>query len=227
MKKDLIIFGLGKISEVITYFFEKNTDYNVVAYTVDSKYKTKKVFNKKPVVDFESISDNYSPNRYYIFVALGYQDLNNLRASKLKEVKEKGYKLVSYIDPNSSIPEDLIYGDNCFVMSNALIHPKVKIGNNVFVWSGAMIGHHTEIGDNCWLTSCTNIAGCVKVGRNCFFALNSTIANSLEIGNHCFFGANSIVTKCVSDNQVYIEQQTQKFRLNSSQFLRLSNHDTF
>lgn len=155
-----------------------------------------------------------------MFVALGYQDMNGLRTRKCAEARALGYSLASYID--SEVPQDLVHGDNCFVMNRALIHPKVRLGNNVFVWSGAMVGHHSAIGDNCWLTSGTNISGVVTVGDNCFFAVNSTIGNSVDIGRDCFVGANALVTRKADDGQVFLAERTKPFRLNSTQFLRMS-----
>ena len=34
----LIIFGVGKISDVVSYYFENHSEYEIVAYTVDDEY---------------------------------------------------------------------------------------------------------------------------------------------------------------------------------------------
>ena len=220
--KKIIIFGIGKIADVVSYYFENFSQYNIVAYTVDTEYISSNSFKGKPIIPFEKLINIYPPSSNDIFVALGYQDLNRLREKKCLEVKEKGYKLISYIGNSPGISKDLIYQENCFVMDGALIHPKVEIGKNVFIWSGSMIGHHSYISDNCWLTSSSNISGGVNVGKNCFFAVNSTVANSLKIGKNCFFGANSLITKCVDDESVFIENSSNIYRLKSHQFLELS-----
>ena len=218
----VIIFGIGKVSDVISYFLENFSDYKIIAYTVDEEYIFQNKFREKPVIPFKNLENLYIPSEYDVFVALGYQELNRLREKKCLEVKEKGYKLFSYIGNSSGISKDLIYKENCFVMDGALIHPKVEIGKNVFIWSGSMIGHHSYISDNCWLTSSSNISGGVNVGKNCFFAVNSTVANSLKIGKNCFFGANSLITKSVDDESVFIENSSNIYRLKSHQFLKLS-----
>ena len=219
----LIIFGIGKISDVISYFFERNTDYDIVAYTVDDKYFKTDNFRGKTVIPFSKLENILPPSENKAFVALGYQELNKLRESKFHQIKNKGYDLISYVGKSKGISNDLVSQENCFVMDGALIHPNVNIGHNVFIWSGAMIGHHSNIGNNCWVTSGSNISGGVDIGNNSFFAVNSTVANSLVIGKNCFFGANTLITKCVPDSSVFIEQGTSKFRLNSSQFLKISN----
>lgn len=220
--KKIVIFGIGKIADVAYYFFKNHSDYNIVAMTCDRDYIVSDSYEGLPVVPFDDIQNVYPPESYAMFVALGYQELNSLRERKCTEAKEKGYDLISFIHPESGIPKDTVYGENCFVMNNVCIHPKVKLGNNVFVWSGAMIGHHTEIGDNCWLTSCCNVSGVVKVRKNCFFAVGATIGHGLSIGNECFIGANALVTKSIKDGVVLVQEPTPIFRLNSRQFIRFS-----
>lgn len=221
--KPVVLFGTGKIAEVLLYFFRNHSDRTVVACTADRQYLPGEEWCGLPCVAFEDIEQRYPPNEYDMFVALGYQDLNQLRASKVAEARAKGYALISYIHPESGIPLDCVYGENCFVMNNVMIHPCVTLGDNVFVWSGSMIGHHSKIGSNCWLTSSTNISGVVTVGENCFFAVNSTVGHGVRIGKDCFIGANALITKCTEDSQVFMAESSKPFRLNSHQFLRMSN----
>jgi sugar O-acyltransferase (sialic acid O-acetyltransferase NeuD family) len=189
---------------------------------VDRKHIPPSPWNGLPVVDFAQVAEVYPPANHDMFIALGYQDLNRLRARKCEEARVLGYALPSYVHPQSGLPQDCEYGDNCFVMNHVLVHPKVRFGNNVFIWSGAMVGHHSVIGDNSWLTSCCNVSGAVTLGKNCFLAVNSTVAHSVRVGNNCFIGANTLINKCTKDGEVYIAESTKPFRLNSSQFLRIS-----
>lgn len=220
--KPIVLFGTGKIAEVILYFFTHHSDRQVVACSVDKDYLPGSEWQGIPVVPFDEITRSYPPETHDMFVALGYQDLNALRTKKCAEARQLGYTLVSYIHPDSGLPGDCVHGDNCFIMNQVLIHPKVQLGNNVFVWSGAMIGHHSSVGDNCWLTSCANISGVVTMGKNCFLAVNATVAHGITIGDDCFIGANALVTKTTQPEEVYVVENTKPFRLNSPQFLRMS-----
>lgn len=220
--KPIVLFGTGKIAEVILYFLKRHSDRHVVACSVDRGHLPGLSWQGLPVVPFDEIARSHPPETHDMFVALGYQDMNALRAERCAQARQLGYTLASYIHPDSGLPEDCVLGDNCFVMNQVLIHPRVQLGNNVFVWSGAMIGHHSTIGNNCWLTSCANISGTVNVGDNCFFAVNSTVGNSVHIGRDCFVGANALVTKSAEDSQVFLAESTKPFRLNSAQFLRMS-----
>jgi len=222
MKKDIIIFGIGKIADVIQFYMREESNMPVKAFTVDKKYITETEFNGLPVVSFDDIEKNYPPEKYAMFIAVGYHDLNAVRAEKMKAAEEKGYGIISYIHPDSSIPKDLITGKNCFIMNNVCIHPRVKLGDDVFVWSGTIIGHHSKIGNHNWLTSGTNISGNVTIGNNCFFAINSTLGHSVSIGNEVFVGANALITKNVEDGKVVIKESDKPIKLTSKQFLKFS-----
>ncbi len=219
--KKIVVFGIGKIAEVIHYCFETDLEKEVSAFTVDREFKELEQFCGKDVISFEELEDHYSPEETLVFVAIGYHNLNRLRASKITEVKAKGYEITNCIYEDS-LPNGTRVGENCFVMKGANIHPHVELGNDVFIWSGAMIGHHSKIGNHNWFTSNANIGGNVEVGDNCFFAMNSTVSHSIKIGDRVFIGANALITKDVEDGQVIIAQSDKPFKLNSDQFLRMS-----
>lgn len=222
MKKDIIIFGTGKIAEVIYYYAKEECNFNVIAFTVDSAYASEAKFCSLPVISFDKIEQNYPPDKFDMFIAVGYHDLNRLREKKCNEAIAKGYSLISVISPLANVPKNVKTGYNCFIMSPAIIHPCVEIGNDVFVWSGAMIGHHSKISDHVWFTSCSNIGGNVNVGSNCFFAMNATIAHGVTVGKDCFIGANALVIKNLEDKKVVIAENHKPIKLDSDQFLRIS-----
>ena len=223
MKKNLVIFGIGKIAEVVYYYAKEECGYNVVAFSVDESFKDKTSFKDLPVISFYDIELNYPPDQYDMFVAVGYQDLNRLREMKCKEAINKGYQLVSVISPLAHLPSNVVTGWNCFIMPPAIVHPCVEIKNNVFIWSGAMVAHHSVIEDNCWLTSCCNISGNVQMGANTFLAVNASVGHSVIIGKNCFLGANTLVTKNLEEEKVVIAESSKPLRLTSKQFLRMSN----
>lgn len=223
MKKKVVLFGTGKIAQVIYYYFSRHAQFDVCGFTVDSDYVRPVAWSHLPVVDFDNVQNQFPPSEYEMFVALGYQKLNQLRADRVLDAKNKGYSLFSYVDPNSGVPDDFKYGENCFVMSHQNIQPCVSIGSNVFLWSGVTIGHHSRIDDNCWLTSTSNVAGNVLIGKNCFLGMNTTIVDSVSIGQNCLLGASSLVTKTLPDETVVIDKGTDINRLKSFQFLQLSS----
>jgi sugar O-acyltransferase (sialic acid O-acetyltransferase NeuD family) len=223
MNKDLVIFGVGKIAEVIYYYAKEQCGFNVIAFSVDESHKSIETFKGLPVVSFAEVETHYPPIRNNMFIAIGYHDLNKSREVKCNEAMNKGYELISIISPSAHLPLNVSNGWNCFIMPPAIIHPCVSIKNNVFIFSGAMVGHHSVIDDHCWLTSCCNISGNVHIGANTFVAVNATIGHSVTIGKKCFLGANSLIVKNLEDEKVVIAESSKPIKLNSSQFLRMSN----
>ena len=53
--KKLILFGNGKIADVIFYYFDNDSEYEVAAFTCDQKYINTPEFNGRPVIPFEEI----------------------------------------------------------------------------------------------------------------------------------------------------------------------------
>lgn len=223
MNKPLIIFGTGKIAEVVHYYAKEECGFEVAAFTVDDAYQQGETFLSLPVIPFSLLVEKCPPDGYDLFVAIGYHDLNKLRAQKCKEALDKGYKLVSVVSPFCKVPKNVLIGHNCFVMPPAIIHPCVTLRDNVFVWSGTVVGHHSIIDNNVWLTSGCSIAGNVKVGENSFFAINATVAHSINVAKENFIGANTLLTKSTSDGQVYISESSKAIKLNSAQFLKFSS----
>src|SRR4029077_8666965 len=141
----LIIFGTGDIAQIANYYFNTDTEHEVVAFTVDLAYMQTDTFEGKPVIAFEDIVKKYPPSEFKMFIATSYAKLNKIRASKYNEAKKLGYELVSYISSHCTYLSQFRCGDNCFIFEDNTIQPFVKIGNNVTLWSGNHIGHHSVI----------------------------------------------------------------------------------
>ncbi|MEO8066929.1 MAG: acetyltransferase [Flavobacteriales bacterium] len=220
--KPIVLFGTGKIAEVIHHFMMHEAGIVVAGFTVDEAFVGDGKKEGLPVVAFDKVEQQFPPDKFDLFVALGYHDMNALRAKKMAEAKAKGYALPAFIHPQSGTPKGTPVGENSFIMRDVHIHPKVTIGADVFVWSGAIIGHHTTIGDHGWITSGANIAGACTIGEHCFLAINSTVGHGVRIRRRCFIGANALVTKDMADDQVIIAPSDKPIRLNTDQFLRMS-----
>ena len=218
----VVIFGAGKIADEAFFYLSNDSPHQVVAFTVDSDYLTQKEKLGLPVVAFEDIETRYPPGDYRMFVAVGYQDLNHLRAQKYAQAKARGYELISYVSSRASNVGKVEPGDNCFVLEFAVIQPCAKVGNNVFIWSGNHIGHHASIGDHCYIAGNVVVSGSTRVGSYCFIGVSATLGHEITVGDGSFIGAGSLVTKNVEPNSVYVTPDTPKFRLDASSFMRLT-----
>lgn len=221
MKKKLVIFGNEKMAQLALFYFTNDSEYDVVAFTVDRKYLNNKEFLGLPVIPFEEVNERFPNEDFSMFIAIGYKKLNTLREGKYNEAKEKGYKLVSYVSSKLTSWGDTVIGDNCFILENQVLQPYVKIGNNVIIWSGNHFGHDVEIGNHTWLSSHIICSGYVKVGSNCFIGINATIRDDVKIGNESIIGAGALVNKDVKAKSVLIASATKLYPLNSEQFEKM------
>ena len=204
MGNQVVIFGTGDVGRLAHFYFTHDSDYEVAAFSADGDFIEEKEFLGLPLLAFEEVTSLYPPDQYKMFVALSYKNVNQVRAQKYYEAKEKGYELVSYICSTATTWPDLKIGDNCFIFEDQTIQPYVEIGNNVVMWSGNHIGHDSIIGDHCFLTSHVVVSGYVTVKEKCFLGVNCTIRDGITIGEECVIGAGALILKDAQPKGVYM-----------------------
>ena len=207
----IVIFGNGDIARLAKYYFDKDSEHEVVAFTVDAQYINEPEFLNLPVIPFEEVLDKYPPGEYKMFIALSYARMNKLRTEKYLSAKNLGYQLVSYISSKCSYLSQFECGDNCFILEDNTIQPYVKIGNNVTLWSGNHIGHDSVIEDNCFIASHVVVSGHVTVKNNCFIGVNATLRNSIIIAPETLIGAGAIIMKNTIEKGVYLPERAKLF----------------
>ena len=218
----VVIFGAGKIADEGYFYLTRDSPHEIVAFTVDGAHVGQKEKLGLPVVPFDEVQATYPPDDFRMFIAVGYQDLNRFRAQKYDEARAMGYELVSYVSSRASNFGEVEIGDNCFVLEYAVIQPCSKIGNDVFIWSGNHIGHHASVGDHCYIAGNVVVSGNTKIEPYCFIGVSATLGHEITVGRESLIGAGSLITKDVSPGSVYITPDTQKYRLDSSAFMRLT-----
>ena len=213
----LIIFGTGDIAQIANYYFETDSEYEVIAFTVDKEYMQGSVFENKPVIPFENIEETFSPDLYQMFIAISYAQLNKIRTAKYKEAKRKGYKMASYISSKCSYLSQYECGDNCFIFEDNTIQPFVKIGNNVTLWSGNHIGHHSTIEDNNFISSHVVISGHCHIKSFCFLGVNATLHNNVTIDEENIMAAGAIISKTTGNKEIWVPAKSAKIAKRSDE----------
>jgi len=219
--KKVVIFSTGEMAEIAHFYFTHDSPYEVAAFTEDENFIKEKELFGLPVIPFEEIEKNYPPDKFNMFIALSYRNINRIRAERYAEAKRKGYELVSYICTKSVYWGDTEIGDNCFIFENQTIQPFVKIGNNVIIWSGNHIGHHSVIGDHCFISSHVVISGHVRIGEYSFLGVNSTIRDGITIARECVIGAGTLILKDTVEKGVYKGKATELYLDDSSKLRRI------
>jgi sugar O-acyltransferase (sialic acid O-acetyltransferase NeuD family) len=216
MKKPLVIFGSGDIAQLAHYYFSSDSEFEVVAFTIDAGYIKEPVFCGLPVIAFEEVVQTYPPDKHAFFVALSYSKLNAVRKEKFFAAKERGYRLVSFISSRATVLNNGQIGENCFILEDNTIQPFVTIGHNVFLWSGNHIGHHTVIKDHSFIASQVVVSGGVEIGEQCFIGVNATLRDHIKIGDRCVVGAGALLLADAEPDGVYIGKATERAKVPSS-----------
>ena len=220
--KKLIIVGNSAFAEISYEYFEFDSDYQVVAFSVEKAYLKNDSLQGLPVLDFENIQDHYDPATHEIYVAATYTQFNRLRTRLAAAAKIKGYKLASYISSRAFVWRNVEVGEHCFIFEDNTVQPFVKIGNNVVLWSGNHIGHHSLVRDNCFISSHVVISGFCDIGENSFLGVNATLANNLSIGADNWIGPNAAIMKSTQPGAFYKTIQPEPAKISAPDFFKVA-----
>jgi len=214
---DLVLFGSDDAASLARFYFEKDTQYRVRAFTVDAAFVKEEHFEGVPVLAFETITQEFPPEKCAMHIAVGYSQMNRVRKAKYDAAKSYGYELPTYISPRCSFLTQQNPGDNCFIYEDNTIQPFVKIGNNVVLWSGNHIGHHTVIEDHNFVSSHVVISGRCHIESFCFLGVNSAIADHVRIATGTLLGVGAVISKDTEPNGVYVAPRSIKLEKTSDQ----------
>lgn len=219
--KDIIIFGNGQYARNIFLFVEKDKHYNVKAFVVDKEFVSEEELYGIQVIQFEDVEQRFDKNSISVLIAIGYTNMNKNREEVYSKLKNADYKIETYIHSDAKVFSDNI-GEGCVFAAGAVIEPNTSIGKCVVAWSNTVIAHDSIVEDFCWIASGTVVSGDCHIGKSTFIGVNATISNFVEIGKSNFVGAAATIHKNTNDNEVYIQKPTDKFRLSSQDFIKMS-----
>lgn len=219
--KKLVIVGDSAFAEIAHEYFDADTEYEVVAFAVESAYLKRQELRGLPVVAFETLAQTQPPAEHDVYVAIVYTQLNRLRTRLTQTAKALGYKLASYVSPRAFVWRNVEIGEHCFIFEDNTVQPFVKIGNNVVLWSGNHIGHHSEIRDNCFIASHAVISGFCDIGESTFIGVNATLANNVTIGKDNWIGPNAAIMKNTEAGALYKTEQPEPAKISAPRFFKI------
>jgi sugar O-acyltransferase (sialic acid O-acetyltransferase NeuD family) len=220
--KKLVLVGAGEFAEIAYEYFTHDSEYEVVAFSVESEFLTETHLLNLPITPLEDINTTYPSDVFEVFVAIPSTQLNRLRTRLYLSLKENGYRFATYISSQAFVWRNAKVGENSFIFENNVVQPFVEIGNNCILWSGNHIGHRTVIEDHCFLSSHVVISGYCRIGHSCFLGVNSTFNDKTSIANSCILGSTSLVNKNLMEPEsIYIGSPAKKFSNKSSLDVKL------
>ena len=215
----LVIVGDRVFAEVAHEHFEVDSDYEVVAFSVEQEHVRGGSFRGLPMIPFERLHEELDPASHSVFAAITYGQLNRLRTRLVDSAAARGFRLASYVSSRALVWRDVSLGPHCFVFDGVTLEPFVSIGRNCVLWSGAEVAHHAAIGDNVFIAPNAAISGSVRVGDNCFIGINATIVNDIEIGRDAWIGPGVVITQDAAERTVW--------RPARSELRDVSSHELF
>jgi sugar O-acyltransferase (sialic acid O-acetyltransferase NeuD family) len=214
MKKKIIFFGIGNLTDVVFYYFKKLHYAEVAAFTVDENFMSTDSHLELPLINFKEIEKYFPPNAYELLIPLSPNKMNKLRENKFTEAKLKGYTLANFIHP-SVLYESVDIGENNIIFENVILQPFSKIGNNNVIWSSSYIGHHVVIGDNNWVSAGTVIGGESIIKNNCFIGINTALKNNLILENETFIGMGLNINRNTKLKEVFTGESLTAHKITS------------
>lgn len=222
-KRPLVIIGDSSFAEVASALFDADGRYHVVAFSVHEAFRKRDTLLGKPVYPLENLSERCPPETHDAFVALTYRELNRARARICGEMKQKGYRLATYVSANAFVWPEVPIGENCFIFENNVVQPFCSIGDNVILWSGNHIGHHSRIEDNVFIASHVVVSGHCTIGRNTFIGVNATLADQVSVGADNWIGPATLITKDTDVDAMFRAESTPKSSVGAKRFFRVKS----
>jgi len=219
--KKLVIVGDSGFAEIAHEYFDADSNYEVVAFSVERDFLKKEKMRGLPVVPFEEIETRFDPVSHEVYVAATYTQLNRLRARLTAAAKAKGYKLASYVSSRAFVWRNVELGEHCFIFEDNTVQPFVKIGDNVVLWSGNHIGHHSVIRNNCFISSHVVISGFCDIGENSFMGVNATLANNVTLGKDNLVGPNIVIMKNTEAGALFKKEQPEPAKITTTRFFKV------
>ena len=204
MARPLVLIGAGEFAQIACEYFEHDSDYDVVAFSVEREYLAQTTLADRPVVAYETLEAHYPPTDVDLFVAIPASQLNRLRTRLYLDAKRKGYRFATYVSSRAFVWRNAELGENTFIFEGNVVQPFVRIGNNCILWSGNHVGHRTVVRDNVFIASHAVISGYCEIGEHSFIGVNATFNDNVKVAQDNVIGAGALVTRNTEPGRIYV-----------------------
>ncbi len=221
MPRPLVLVGAGEFAQIACEYFECDSDYDVVAFSVEQAYIAQPSLMDRPVVAYETLEARYPSSEVDVFVAIPASQLNRLRTRLYQDAKSRGYRFATYISTRAFVWRNAEVGENSFIFEGNVIQPFVRIGNNCILWSGNHIGHRTVMHDDVFVASHAVVSGYCEIGRRSFIGVNATFNDHVHVASDNIIGAGALVTRDTEPGRIYVGSPARAVADKSSLDVRL------
>lgn len=221
MHRDLVIFGVGDYAQQMHHYFGTSDSHRVVGFTVDAAYLNEPTFCGLPVIPFETLTTVAGPSQCDLYVAIGYNGVNEVRRVKYLAAKALGYTLARFVHPTAVVARGVALGDNTFIAELTVVKPFATLGCNLQIGGCVHIGHNVVVRDHVFFAAGAKLCGFVEVGERCFIGANATLRDRITIGERCVVGAGAVILSDCAPDGVYRATATERFARSSATLPRI------
>ncbi len=207
MKKLIIVCagGFGKEALNLAQKINKNIhQWNILGFIDDTKTIGTEVFRGYKIIG--SIHDWEVQEEQYFALGISKPQAKEKIYNLLKS---KGAKFATLINPNITIPEEMIIGEGCIITSG-WIGLNNKLGKCVHI-AGSMIGG-SDIDDFSTTTGFSNIAA-AHIGKRVFVGSHAVVLNGRKVGDDAIVAAGAIVMSNVKAGTTVIGNPARIFKI--------------
>jgi len=199
--KELLIFGAGGHSKVCIETAQ-SMGYKIKAVFDDDENKRgNKVVGISVIGGTRELLDNYPPNEYELFIAIGN---NRTRMEKYEFFKNEGYEFATLIHPFSFVSKTVKIGENVLIMPGVVVNSSTIISDNVILNTSCSVDHDCRIMPHVHIAPGVNLAGSVFVGTGSFLGIGCKVIQEVKIANWNIVGAGAVVIEDTEDFGVYV-----------------------
>jgi sugar O-acyltransferase (sialic acid O-acetyltransferase NeuD family) len=132
-----------------------------------------------------------------VLVAIGN---NNVRRSKIDELKAVGAQLPVLVHPSAVISRYAKIGPGTVVFASAVVNAYASVGDGTILNTGCSVDHDCVLGACVHVSPGARLAGAVSVGDGSWIGIGACVRQVLSIGSNVMVGAGAAVVCNISDN---------------------------
>ena len=201
--KPVVLVGAGDQARIGRVLMEEDSNYQVVAFSAHEAHINSTTLLGLDVVPFERIETLFPPSDFALCVAMGFAQVNKVRAGIYDQCVAMGYEMVSYVSSRAIAWGEHTIGKSSWVFESCVVHPFVQVGNDVSIGPGCILGHDVVIGDHCFIAPGVVMLGRVEIGPYCFVGANAMLRNGVKVAPECVIGAGANILEDTVERGVY------------------------
>jgi len=203
--KPVIILGAGGHAKVLIEILNK-LDIEILGLTDNAENQIKEFQGLKILGDDYQVY-KYPPEEVFLVNGIGSLPGNSIRRDIAIDMRDKGYRFLTIVHPNSLISEKAILHEGCQIMAGSIIQYGTSIGKDTIINTGSVIDHECYVGQSCHIATGSVLSGNVIVGDNTHIGTGTCIINNISIGENVVVAAGSVVYKDIISGSKFLQKK--------------------